>query len=110
PAAELQHAGGQMEADAPELGDADLERDACPCGGLLEDHPEATAREEVVLLPSLPARLEVVCELQQGVELRAREIRDAREVAPLERFEAGRRTVRHVQEHHTSSCYLDLTS
>ena len=53
-APQLEVARGQVEAGASELVDPDLERDARPRRGLLEDHPERSSGEELVRLP-LPA-------------------------------------------------------
>ena len=53
-AAELEVACREVEAVAAELGDADLERDPRPRRGLLEDHPERAAGEELVGLAPLP--------------------------------------------------------
>ena len=83
-AAELEVAGGEVERVPAELGHPDLERDAGAGRGLLEDHRERAAGEEVVLLaPGLPL-LEVVGEVEHRLELLAAPVGDAGEVAALE--------------------------
>ena len=80
-------AGGRRppgRARPPELVDPDLERDARSRRGLLEDHPERAAGEEVVLLPPGLALLEVVGEVERRQELLAAPVGDASEMAPFQ--------------------------
>ena len=78
-APELQVAGREVEAGAAELVDPDLERDARSRRGLLEDHPERSAGEEVVLLARLLPTLEVVGQVEHLEQLVAAPVRDAGE-------------------------------
>ena len=76
--------GGEVEAVAAELGDSDLERDARSRRRLLEDHPERAPGEELVRLAPLTQRLELVGEVERGLQLLGVPRADAREVPPLE--------------------------
>src|SRR5205823_6199876 len=64
--------------------DAGLERDAGGRGGLLEDHPELAAWEEVVLLAAVLTGLEVVGEVEDGQQLLAAPVGDLGEVSSLQ--------------------------
>ena len=88
-AAELQVAGGEVERVPAELRHPDLERDAGARRGLLEDHRERAAGEEVVLLAALLALLELVGEVEHGLELVAAPVGDAGEAAALEALGGG---------------------
>jgi hypothetical protein len=68
-AAELEVAGGEVEAVAAELGDPDLEGDAGARRRLLEDHAEAAAGEKLMWLSALPERLQLVGEVEGGLQL-----------------------------------------
>ena len=82
--AELEVGGRQVEPGPSELVDADLERDTRSSRGLLEDHPERAAGEEVVLLAPGLALLEVVGEVERRQELLAAPVGDASEMAPFQ--------------------------
>ena len=64
PAAELEVAGRQVQADTAELVHPDLEGDAGAGGGLLEDHPERPPRKEVMRLPGALEPLQLVREIE----------------------------------------------
>ena len=68
-APELEVVRGEVEPVAAELDDADLERDPGARRRLLEDHPERPAREELVRLALLAELLELVCEVERGLQL-----------------------------------------
>jgi hypothetical protein len=82
-AAELQVVRGEVEADAPELRDPDLEADPCASRGLLEDHPEGSAREERAV-SGLSPRLQAVGEVEHGRELVRLPVVHAQEISPFE--------------------------
>jgi len=88
-AAELKLAGGQVDADAAELGDADLERDAGARRGFGEDEPERPAQQQVLVLSPLVRRLQVVREVERRSQLLGAPVRDPREVPALERLGDG---------------------
>ena len=67
-----------------ELRDPDLEGDPRPRGRLLEDHPEGTAGQEMVLLAALLPRFQVVGEVERLQQLLAAPVRDPREMPSLE--------------------------
>src|SRR3954451_25280987 len=69
-----------------ELRHPDLERDTGACRGLLEDHRERAAGEEVMLLAALLPLLEVVREVEHREEVVAAPVGDAGEAAALEAF------------------------
>ena len=69
---------------AAELGDPDLERDAGARRGLLEDHPERAAGQEVMLLAAALAGLEVVGQVEDGQQLLAAPVGDLGEVSSLQ--------------------------
>ena len=83
-AAELQIAGRQVEPHAAELVDPDLERDARAGRGLLEDHPERAAGEEVVLLPRFLEALQLVSEVEHLEQLGSAPVGDPGERPALE--------------------------
>ncbi len=83
-AAELKIVGAQVEPEAAELGDSNLERDARAGGRLLEDHPERTAGEQTVLLALALKLLQLVGEVEDELELVRRPRGDPDEVASLE--------------------------
>src|SRR5919204_5542030 len=89
-AAELQIGGREVERVAAELRDPDLEGDASPRRGLLEDHPEGAAGEKVVLLSPLLPLLEVVREVEHAEQLIAAPVRNPREVPAFEAFRDDR--------------------
>ena len=74
----------EVEARAAELVDPDLERDARSRRGLLEDHPERAAGEEVVLLARLLSTLELVGQVEHLEQLVAAPVGDAGEGPPLQ--------------------------
>ena len=82
--AQLQVVGREVEAVAAELADSDLERDTSPCGGLLEDHPQRAAGEELVRLAGLLRFLERVGDVEHSLQLVGAPAADAREVAALQ--------------------------
>jgi hypothetical protein len=84
-----QVAGCEVERVAAELRHPDLERDARARRGLLEDHRERAAGEEVVLLAPRLALLEVVGDVEHGLELGAAPVGDAGEAAALEALGSG---------------------
>jgi hypothetical protein len=95
--AKLEVAGREVEAGPSELRDPDLEGDARPRGGLLEDHPQRPAGEQVVLLAPFLLLLELVREVERALELLAGPVRHAREVASLQAVE---------RRHHAGRCYF----
>ena len=89
-------------ADAAEerklqLRDPDLEGDARPRGGLLEDHPQRPAWEQVMLLAQLLLLFELVREVERAHELLAGPVRHAREVASFQAVE---------RRNHAARCYF----
>src|SRR5438046_10678483 len=62
---QLKVAGGEVEGGASELPDPNLEGDARPRGGLLEDHPQRPAGEQVMLLPPFLLLFELVREVER---------------------------------------------
>ncbi len=88
-APELEVTRGEVEPGAPELVDPDLERNPCSSRGLLEDHPECSAGEKVVLLARLLPTLEVVGQVEHLEQLVAAPIRDAGERATFETVRDG---------------------
>ena len=83
-ARELELSGGQEERHPPELRDPDLERDARPRRRLVEDQPDRSTGEHSQLGSARALGLELVGEIQQGLELVPTPVRHAREVATLE--------------------------
>ena len=83
-AAELQVAGGEVEARPAELRDADLEAHARARGRLLEDHPERAALEQPMRHPLALARLQPVGVVEDEHELLGRPVVDAEEVTALQ--------------------------
>ena len=83
-APELKVAGRQVEPVAAELDDADLERDTGARRRLLEDHAERAAGEELVRLAPLAELLELVREIEGGLQLLGVPGADADEVPSLE--------------------------
>ena len=83
-APQLEVARGEIEACAAELIDPDLERDPRSSRRLLEDHPERSAGEEVVLLARLLSTLEVVGQVEHLEQLVAAPVRDPGEGAPFQ--------------------------
>ena len=77
-AAELEVVRGEVEPGAAELRDADLERDARARRRLLEDHPERPAGEERGAPRARCARLQLVGEVEQQLQLLARSSRATR--------------------------------
>src|SRR6185312_17403479 len=86
-AAELEVAGREVERVAAELGHPDLEGDAGARRGLLKDHRERAAGEEMVLLAARLALLQVVGEIEHGQEVVAAPVGDPREAAALQALE-----------------------
>src|SRR5207249_7338316 len=100
-ATELEVGRGKVEPGAAELRDPDLEGDARPRRGLLEDHPEGSARKKVVLLaPALPL-LQVVGQVEHLQKLLATPVGDPREVPALETLRDGC--------HSACACYSEQT-
>ncbi len=83
-APQLEIARGEVEACAAELIDPDLERNPRSSRRLLEDHPERSAGEEVVLLARLLSTLEVVGQVEHLEQLVAAPVRDPGEGAPFQ--------------------------
>ena len=90
PAGELQLRRRQEERHAAELGDPDLEGDARPGRGLVEDETDRPAREDAKLRASRALGLQLVGELEQERELVTRPRRDPREAAALQLFRHAR--------------------
>ena len=85
-ARELQVGGGKVERHSAELGDADLEADTRPRRRLVEDQPDRPAGEDAQLLPAGALLLQLVGEVERGLELLARPVADPREAAPLQQL------------------------
>ena len=82
--AELEVAGREVEAGAAELGDPDFEGDPRAGRGFLEDHPQRSAREEVMLFASFLLLLELVSELEDTLQFVARPVGDSCEVTAFQ--------------------------
>jgi hypothetical protein len=83
-ASELEVTGSEVETRPAEVRDADLEADARPRRGLLEDHPEGAPGEVVMVDPLLLAGLQPVGHVQQRREVVGRPVVHSQEVAPLQ--------------------------
>jgi len=86
-AAELARRAVQDDRGAAELGDPDLERDPRPGRGLLKDHPECPAGEEMMCLAPVLLFLELVGEVEHAPQIVARPVRHAGEVAAFQALE-----------------------
>src|SRR5712692_6524548 len=83
-ATQLEIARREIEPGTDELVDADLEGDPRSRRGVLEDHSQRPAGQEVMLLTRLLEALELVGEVEDLEQLVRAPIRDARERAPFE--------------------------
>ncbi len=83
-APELKVAGREVEALASELCDADLERDARSRRRLLEDEPDHAAGQELVRLALGLELLQLIGEVEHGLQLVGVPASDAREVSALQ--------------------------
>src|SRR5262249_30027317 len=83
-AAELQVVGTQVQAEASELPDADLEGDPRSRRWLLEDHAQRAAGEQAMLLPLLLQPLQLLAEVEHRCQLAGAPGADAGEVAALQ--------------------------
>ncbi len=79
PRAELQLVAGEVDRGRAEVRARDLERDARPGRVLPKQEADGAALEQPVRLPLLLFRLQVVGEVENGIELRRRPVADARE-------------------------------
>jgi hypothetical protein len=73
-----------MEREAAELRDPDLEGDACSRRGLLEDHPQRPAGEELVGLAPALQLLELVRQIEHRLQVSPAPGADPQEVAALQ--------------------------
>jgi len=68
-AAQLEVVGAQVQRRPAEVRHADLEGDAGPRRGLLEDHPERAAGQDAMLLTRLLGPLQLVGEVEEDADL-----------------------------------------
>ncbi len=83
-ARELQLVTGEVDRRRTEMRACDLERDARPGRVLAKQEADGAALEQAVWLPLLLLRLQLVGEIQHGVELRRGPVANACERAAVE--------------------------